>query len=77
MSPINARKFTNVAVAHPDRNPIEPALVGDGTSFQAGAARENALDTASHPLRKAGPARVSPSWHVDPHPYDDPCNYLG
>jgi len=71
MSPTRARKFTDVARRHPAANPVEPALVGDG------ATGESALDTASQTLRKAGPAREGPSSHLDPLPYDDPCNYLG
>ena len=77
MSPTRASKSTHVALVHPAGNPIQPALVGDSTPVRVGAIGENALDTASHPLRKAGPTRVGPSWHVDPHQYDDPCNYLG
>jgi hypothetical protein len=77
MSPTGVRKFSDVALVRPAGNPIEPALVGDSTPVRVGAIGENALDTASQPLRPAAPARVGPSWRLDPHPYEDPCNYLG
>jgi len=68
MSPARARKSAHVALVRPDRNPLEPVLVG--------SISENAPDTASQPLRPVRPVRVDPR-HLDTHGFDDPCNYLG
>jgi hypothetical protein len=36
-----------------------------------------ALATEPKPRRPFTPARVGPSQHSNPCPYNDPCNYLG
>ena len=76
MSPIRASKFTKASLARPTGNPIKSGPVGDDTSVEV-SAREGAVDTASQQPRPHTPARMSRSWHLGRHSYDDPSNYLG
>ena len=61
-----------------DQLPRKPdhtaARLVEGDRFLAEATQHHLMDAAPRPVTSA---RVSPSRNAHPHPFNDPCNYLG
>jgi len=78
MSPTQAARFTRAAtLCRPTGHPSPPPPGGDRPSAQDDAARQRALASDPPPPRPVTAAPVGPSWRSEPHPFNDPCNYLG
>jgi hypothetical protein len=78
MSHDDAGRFTNAAtLAHL----VEGAVATPAGEQETSMAQENSceVDLATDPwtTRPGSPARVGPSRHAHPRPFNDPSNYLG
>jgi hypothetical protein len=78
MSPRKAGEPTDAAtLARPAVHSTPPTSGGHHAPVRDGDASERATATNPHRPRPASPPRVGRSHNTDPHPFDDPCNYLG